>query len=159
MEQWFSNSSSELPRGLVQRERLVPVLELRILWPGLGSRISSLPSSRMTLTILVWWLPFENRWCRWRLCVQTLKLSCLSSCMGSYQLSRYCVNRNTYTSDLCPWYCAPCGLPGTFNPLYFSFLIEDENTNSYPIQLLGVKRDNAWKVYRTVSDTVNTTTE
>lgn len=159
MEQWFSNSSSESPRGLVQRERLVPVPELWILWPGLGSRISTLPRSQMTLTILFWRLPCENCWCRWRLCVQTLKLSCLISRMGSHQFSRYCVNRNIYTSDLYPWYCVPWGLPGTFNPLCFSFLIEDEHTNSYPIQLLGVKWDNTWKVYRMVSDTVNTTSE
>ena len=33
--------ASESPRRLVQRERLVPAPELLILWPGLGSRIST----------------------------------------------------------------------------------------------------------------------
>ena len=38
--------TSESPRRLVQRQRLVPAPELLILWPGLGSRISS--SSKFT---------------------------------------------------------------------------------------------------------------
>ena len=87
MEQWFSYADlhQNHPEDLFRESAWSQPQSFWFCGLDCGQELALLPNSQMTLMFLGWWLSFANCWCGWTLSMQTLKLSCLSSCIVAVQ--------------------------------------------------------------------------